>query len=118
MNSPTILRLRPMLRLTSRRTRSDRRRVRSGDLPAGQIMSTPLDRGSIVPLCAVCIEGGRATEATYQTRNQLCGCDRHIQELEQYGRAAIRRERKRVAVRSVRAADEPDRWTSKTKVTR
>jgi hypothetical protein len=61
---------------------------------AVQTTSTPLDRGSIVPLCVVCIEAGRATEATYQTRDFLCGCDQHIQELEQHGRAAVRRARR------------------------
>jgi hypothetical protein len=57
-------------------------------------MSAPLDRGSTVPLCAVCIEAGRATEATHQTRDGLCGCDQHIQQLEQHGRAAVRRQRR------------------------
>jgi hypothetical protein len=57
-------------------------------------MSTPLDRGSIVPPCVVCIEAGRATEATHQTKDFLCGCDQHIQELEQHGRAAIRQARR------------------------
>ena len=56
-------------------------------------MSTPLDRGSTVLFCAVCIEAGRATEATHQTRDGLCGCDQHIQQLEQHGRAAVRRQR-------------------------
>src|SRR5262245_20555584 len=57
-------------------------------------MSTPLDRGSIVPFCVVCIEFSRATEATHQTKDLLCGCDQHIQELEQHGRAAIHRARR------------------------
>jgi hypothetical protein len=91
MNSPTILR--PILRLLPRGTRCGRHRVPPCDLPADQTMSTPLDRGSTVPLCAVCIEAGRATEATHQTRDGLCGCDQHIQELEQHGRAAVRRQR-------------------------
>ncbi|MGO9927311.1 MAG: hypothetical protein ACLPLP_14655, partial [Mycobacterium sp.] len=91
MNNLTIRSLRPMLRLLPRSERSQRHRMLPCDLPAGQTPSTPLDRGSIVPLCAVCIEAGRATEATYQTRDLLCGCDEHIQQLEQYGRAAIRR---------------------------
>jgi hypothetical protein len=56
-------------------------------------MSAPLDHGSIVPVCAVCIEAGRTTEAIHQTRNGLCGCDQHIQQLEQHGRAAVRRQR-------------------------
>jgi hypothetical protein len=56
-------------------------------------MSTPLDRSSVVFFCAVCIEAGRATEATYQTRDELFGCDQHIRELEQHGRAAIGRQR-------------------------
>jgi len=119
MNNPTILRLRPMLRLRSRSTRSGRHRVLArGALPAGQPTSTPLDRGSTIPLCALCIEYGRPTEATYQTRDQLCGCDQHIQELEQHGRAAIRRQRKRVTVRKTQAADELERWRSETNVTR
>jgi hypothetical protein len=46
-----------------------------------------------MPPCAVCIEAGRATEATFQTSEGLCGCDEHIAELEQHGRAAIRRAR-------------------------
>jgi len=93
MNSLTVLPLRPILRLRSRRARSDPYRVPPCDLPAGQPMSAPLDRGSTVPLCAVCFEAGRATEATYQTRDLLCGCDQHIKQLEQHGRAAVRRER-------------------------
>jgi hypothetical protein len=56
-------------------------------------MSAPLDHGSIVPLCAVCIEVGCTTEATHQTRDGLCGCDQHLQQLEQHGRAAVRRQR-------------------------
>jgi hypothetical protein len=119
MNNLTIRRLRPMLRFMPRSTRIDGHRVLPrGDLPAGPTTSTPLDRGSIVAPCAVCIEAGRATEATYQTRDQLCGCDEHIQELERHGRAAIRRQRKRIAVREVEAADERDCRTSDTKVTR
>jgi hypothetical protein len=93
MNSLTILRLRPMLRLLPHSRRSDCPRVPPCHLPVGQTMSTPLDRGSTVPLCAVCIEAGRATEATYQTRDGLCGCDQHNQQLEQHGRAAVRRQR-------------------------
>jgi hypothetical protein len=93
MNNLTILRLRPMLRLLPGSTRRGRHRVLPCDLPAGQTMSTPLDRGSTVPLCAVCIEAGRAAEATHQTRDGLCGCDRHIQQLEQHGCAAVRRQR-------------------------
>lgn len=80
--------------------RRGRHRALPCDLPTGRIMSTRLDRGSIVPLCAVCIEAGHATEATFQTRDQLCGCDQHILELEQHGRAAIRQERKRVAAQA------------------
>ena len=91
VSNPTFVRLRPILRVLTRGTRSARHRVQPCDLPAVQTLSTPLDRGSIVPLCAVCIEAGRATEATYQTRDLLCGCDAHIQQLEQHGRAAIRR---------------------------
>ncbi len=87
--------------LTIRRRRRGRHRALACDQPTGQIASTRLDRGSIVPLCAVCIEAGRATEATFQTRDQLCGCDHHIRELEQYGRTAIHRERKRVAAQAV-----------------
>ena len=97
MSSLTFLSLRPILRLLPRSTRSDRHRVLPCDLPAGPTMSTPLDRGSTVPLCAVCIEAGRATEATYQTRDLLCGCDQHIQELEEHGRAAVRRARRGAA---------------------
>ena len=62
-------------------------------LPAGQTVSAPLERGSTVILCAVCIQAGRATEATHQTRDLLCGCDQHIQQLEQHGLAAARRRR-------------------------
>src|SRR5277367_1060905 len=83
MYNLTILRLRPILRLLPRGTRSH----------VHQTMSRPLDRGSTVPLCAVCIEAGRATEATHQTRDGLCGCDQHIQQLEQHGRVAVRRQR-------------------------
>jgi hypothetical protein len=57
-------------------------------------MSAPLDRGSTVPLCVLCFEAGRATEAIYQSTGHLCGCDQHIQQLEQHGRAAIHRQRK------------------------
>jgi len=70
----------------------------------GQTMSAPLDRGCTVPLCAVCIEAGRATEATYQTRDWLCGCDQHIQQLEQHGRAAVRRRRSAAADRGASPA--------------
>ena len=49
--------------------------------------------GSTVIYCAVCIQAGRATEATHQTRDLLCGCDQHIQQLEQHGLAAVRRRR-------------------------
>ncbi|WP_156747943.1 hypothetical protein [Mycobacterium sp. E3198] len=89
-----------MHNLTIRRRRRGRRRVLPRDLPTGRTTSTRIDRGSIVPLCALCIEAGRATEATFQTRDQLCGCDQHILELEQYGRAAIHRQRKRVAAQA------------------
>jgi hypothetical protein len=101
VSSLTFLSLRPILRLLTRGTRSDRHRVLPCDLPAGQTMSTPLDRGSIVPLCAVCIEAGRATEATHQTRDLLCGCDQHIQLLERHGRAAVRLARRSAAFWSV-----------------
>lgn len=97
MNTLTIERLRPMLRLVPYSRRRVRHSVPSCDVPAGLITSTRLDHGSIVPLCVMCIEAGRATEATYQTGDQLCGCDQHIQELEQHGRAAIHRQRKRMA---------------------
>jgi hypothetical protein len=90
MSNLTFLRLRPMLRLLPRSSRSDRHRVHPCDLPAVQTLSTPLDRGSIVIPCAVCIEAGCATEATYQTKDLLCGCDQHIQQLEQHGRTAVR----------------------------
>jgi hypothetical protein len=90
MNGLTTLCLRPILRLLPRSTRSDSHLGLPGALPAGRTLSTPLDRWSIVPPCAVCIEAGRATEATHQTRDHLCGCDKHIQELEQHGRAAVR----------------------------
>jgi hypothetical protein len=93
MSNLTIQRLRPMMRLLPRSTRGHRHRVQPWDLPAVQTQSAPLDRGSIVPLCAVCIEAGRATEATRQTRDLLCGCDEHIQQLEQHGRATVRRQR-------------------------
>ena len=75
------------------------------DLADPETMSTPLDRGSTVPLCAVCIEAGRATEATHQTRDLLCGCDQHIQELEQHGRAAVRRARRARALGMGRTTD-------------
>lgn len=101
MNNLTIRRLRPMLRLMPRSRRRGRHRVPPCDLPTGRIMSKRLDRGSVIPLCAVCIEADRATEATFQTRDQLCGCDQHILELEQHGRAAIHRQRKRVAAQAV-----------------
>ncbi len=71
------------------------------ELPTGRITSTTLDCSSVVPLCVMCIEDGRATEATFQTSDQLCGCGQHILELEQYGRTAIHRERKRVAAQAV-----------------
>lgn len=93
MNNLAIRRLRPLLRLMSRSTRSVYPRVPPCDLTARQTTTRPLDRGSVVCLCAVCIEAGRATAATHQTRDQLCGCDQHIRQLEQYGRAAIRRQR-------------------------
>jgi hypothetical protein len=93
MNSLTIQGLRPILRLVPRSTRSGRHRVLPCDLPTRQTSSTPLDRGSTIPLCVVCFEAGRATEATHQTRDLLCGCDQHIQLLEQHGRAAVRRQR-------------------------
>jgi hypothetical protein len=118
MNNLTIRRLRPLLRFMPRSTRSDRHRVLPCDLPAGPTMSTPLDRSSSVPLCVLCIEAGRATEATHQTRDQLCGCDQHIRQLEQHGRTAIHRQRSAWRYEKVEAADELDRWTSDTKVTR
>jgi hypothetical protein len=99
MNNPTFLRLRPVLRLLPRSTRSDRHRVPPCDLPAGQTMSTPPDRGSTVIHCAVCIQTGRATEATHQTRDLLCGCEQHIQQLEQDGLAAVRRARREAGQR-------------------
>ena len=117
MNNLTILRLRPILRLLPRSTRRGGHRVPPCDLPDGPTMSAPLDRGSTVPVCAVCIEAGRATEATHQTRDGLCGCDQHIQELEQHGRAAVRRQRSAAADRGAppargttgdRPADSPD----------
>jgi hypothetical protein len=67
------------------------------DPPAGRTISTPLDYSSAVPLCVICIEASRATEATRQTSDMLCGCDEHIQQLEQHGRAAIHRQRKAVS---------------------
>ena len=97
MHILTVLHLRPILRLLPGNTRSDCHPVLSCDLPGGRTMSTPLDRGSVVPLCVVCIEAGRATEATRQTRDLWCGCDEHIQELEQDGLAAIRRQRSAVS---------------------
>ncbi len=90
-----------MHNLTIRRRRRGRHRVLPCDLPASQITSTRLDRSSVVLLCAVCIEAGRATEATFQTSDQLCGCDQHILELERDGRAAIHRQRNRVAAQAV-----------------
>ncbi len=104
MNNLTTVCLRPILRLMPRSTRSDSHGGPRGGLTAGQTPSTPLNRSSILVPCAVCIEAGRVTEATHQTRDQLCGCDKHIQELEQHGRAAVRRQR-RAAVRRQRSAE-------------
>jgi hypothetical protein len=74
--------------LTNLRRPTVRTRPRSG-----QALSARLDRGSTVPLCTVCFEAGRATEATHQTWDLLCGCEQHIRQLEQHGRAAVRRQR-------------------------
>ena len=93
MNNLTLRRISPIMRLVPRSTRSGRHRVLPCDLPTRQTLSTPLDRGSTVALCVVCFESGRATEATHQTRNLLCGCDQHIQQLEQHGFAALHRQR-------------------------
>jgi hypothetical protein len=93
MNRRIILSLRPVLRLLPHPTRGTQGRVPPYDPPTDQAFSTPLNRGSVMPLCALCIEAGRATEATFQTREGLGGCDEHIAELEQHGRAAIRRQR-------------------------
>jgi hypothetical protein len=101
MHNLTIRRLRPKRLLMPRSRRRVRHRVLPCDLPTGRIMSNRVDRGSIVLLCAVCIEAGRATQATFQTRDQLCGCDQHILELERHGRAAIHRQRTRVAAQAV-----------------
>ncbi len=110
MNNLAILRLRPIQRLLPRRTQSHLHRLPPCGLPA-QTTSTPLDRSSIATLCAVCIEAGRATAATYQTRDGLCGCDQHIQELEEHGRAAVRRQRSAAAQRYIgEAAEELDSW--------
>ena len=112
MNNPTILRLRPILRLLPRRTQNHLHRVLPFGLPPGQTMSTPLDRGSIVPLCAVCIEAGHATEATRQTGDGLCGCDQHIPQLEVHGRAAVRRQRSAEARRYMDRGAPPPRQTN------
>jgi hypothetical protein len=96
MNTVRNLCLRPILRLLPGSRRSKRHRVPRCAAPAAQTtqtMSTPLDCSSIVLFCVVCIEAGRPTEATYQTQDHLFGCDQHIQELEQHGRAALRRQR-------------------------
>lgn len=99
MNILPVLRLRPLRRLLPGSTKGHERDCPAMpcDLPAGQTVSTPLGHRSVVPLCVVCIEASRATEATYQTRDLLCGCDEHIQQLEQHGRAAIRRQRSAVS---------------------
>ncbi len=94
MKTLTVRRLRRLLLVVSGSPRSDRRRAAPCDLRAGRASSVPLDRGSMVPLCVLCIEAGRATEATFQTREMLCGCDEHIKLLEQHGRAAIREQRR------------------------
>jgi hypothetical protein len=93
MTSPTLS-APPPNTATSAPQRRERLSPRTAprDPSAGQTMSTPLDRSSIVIYCVVCIKGGRATEATYQTRDTLlCGCDQHIQQLEQHGFAALYR---------------------------
>ena len=68
-------------------------------------MSTPLERGSTVIHCAVCIQAGRATEATYQTAAGLCGCDQHINQLEKHGLAALRRQRNTAATSVVTSGE-------------
>ncbi|WP_156738437.1 MULTISPECIES: hypothetical protein [unclassified Mycobacterium] len=97
MTNLTMRRLRPVLRLVPHSRRRGRHRALPYDLPAVRITSARLDHGSTVPLCAMCIEAGLATEATYQTSGLVCGCDRHIYELERDGRAAIHRQRKLTA---------------------
>lgn len=66
-------------------------------------MSVPLDRGSTLIYCVVCIQAGCPTEATHQTEELLCGCEEHIRELEQDGLAAVRRARLRAGYQSLRA---------------
>jgi hypothetical protein len=100
MNNRTMRRLRPMLRLMPSTRRRGRHRVLPCDPPTGRITIARLDHGCTVLLCAVCIEAGRVTEATFQTKGHLCGCDQHIEELEQDGRATIHRQRKRVAAQA------------------
>ena len=93
MKSPTLS-ASPPNTATPAAQRSKRLSPRTAprDPPAGRTMSTPLDRSSIVICCVMCIKAGRATEATYQTRDTLlCGCDQHIQQLEQHGFAALHR---------------------------
>ncbi|OBI52591.1 hypothetical protein A5706_01880 [Mycobacterium sp. E796] len=66
----------------------------------------------------MCIELGRATEATFQTGDCLCGCDEHIGRLERRGRAAIRRQRIALRYRRVVAADAPRQRANETAATR
>ncbi|ORU98733.1 hypothetical protein AWB93_12855 [Mycobacterium bohemicum] len=71
---------------------------------AGSVKSARLDRGSLVTYCIVCIQAGRPTEATYQTKDLLCGCDEHIHELEQHGLAAVRRAQEHASAEPVPGA--------------
>ena len=114
VNILTVLRLRPLRRLLPGSTQSHCPAMPC-DLPAGRTMSTPLDYSSVVPLCVVCIEDSRAIEATHQTRDLLCGCDEHIQQLEQHGRAAIRRQRSAVSRGYMDRGAPPARGTTRNR---
>lgn len=102
--SSTLRRIRPILRLLPHGTRTGRPPVAPPSPPAGSVKSARLDRGSIVTYCIVCIQAGRPTEATYQTKDLLCGCDEHIHELEQHGLAAVRRAQEHASAEPVPGA--------------
>src|ERR1700761_8078922 len=94
MNSPTQLATPPGT-ATSGRHRAKRfsRRTARWNPPVRPKIGAALEVSSIVLFWAVGVETGCAREATHQTKEGLCGCDEHIQELARDGRAAIRRQR-------------------------